>query len=474
MIQKLVLFLILAACQVGPKYHRPSTAAPEKWKHEAPAAETFEYTDNWWEIFHEPLLDDYEQQAVQNNPTLLGALERVQQARALIGIAVADLYPQLNLDPSYLNQGILEKLPGVSSSKKKPVSPFLRVHQFQYELPLNLSYELDLWGRLRSQYFATLYSYEAQIEDYNSALLILTADVASTYYQIRALDTLLELFSDTIKTRQKALDINQSRYDYKVVNYLDVAQADLELQNVRSQYFDTKRLRDLQEDRLATLLGIPASTFCIEFNPLRALPPSIPEGIPSDVLVQRPDIAAAERTMAAENARVGVAYASFFPSVQLTASLGYLSPDLKHFLKWISRFWALGANIDQTVFDGGRKCYNLELAWSRFREANDDYKATVINAFQEVEDALANLEWLAKEGESVQLAVGAAKKAYRISMDRYLAGVAFYLDVVDSERQELDNERALIGILEQRYLATVQFIKALGGSSYRKGACFLE
>lgn len=452
---RFVLFFLLVSCNVGPRYRAPEPEVPSDWKHAQPSVD---YTlENWWEIFQDPELNAYEEQAIANNPDLAGALERVEQARALVGVIAADMYPQLRLGPVYNNQGVLEKLFGAPT-------PFLREHQLTYLLPLNLTYELDLWGKLRNRTLAAFRDYQAQQEAYRTALLILTADVASTYYQVRSFDRQLDLYSKTIQIRSKGLQINQARYDYKVINYLDVAQAEVELKNVESQYAEAHRLRDLNEDRLAMLLGIPATNFEVAHQALAGPPPPIPPSLPSTVLMKRPDIAEAERTMAAENARVGAATAEFFPSITLTGSLGYSSPDLDHFLKWSSRFWAFGATLDQMVYDAGRDSSNLALAWSRFRQAGDDYQQTILVAFREVEDALASLEWFAKEADSVQLAVQAAHKAYQISMDRYKKGLTFYLNVVDSERQELDNERVLNDLLYQRYLATIQFIKAIGGA----------
>lgn len=463
----IIFFLaFLYGCQVGPRYHPPETKAPEQWKHPTQETDTVACVDNWWEIFNDPRLNELEEYAIENNVNLFVVMDKVAQARAQVGIARADLFPQLNIQPVYNNQATFDKLflPSSSSSKAAKVNPYLREHALQYWLPLNLSYEVDLWGMIRDQYYSAIYNYEALEQQYLSALLILTSDVASTYFQIRALDTLTDLYKETIVTRKKAYQINLDRYKYKIIDNLAVAQSGLDLSNVESLYSDTIRQRELEVDALATLLGIPASEFCIEPMSLLDLPPVVPAGIPSDVLLQRPDIAEAERTMASEHALIDSAVANFFPSVVLTGGLGYESPDLKNFLQWISRYWQLGANINQTFFDGGRKASQLELAWANFMQAGDTYQQTVLVAFQEVEDALANLEWLAKESISVQKSVNFAKDAYQISMDRYLRGVDFYLQVVDNERQLLDNQRALTGILEQQYIATIQLIKALGGS----------
>lgn len=224
------------------------------------------------------------------------------------------------------------------------------------------------------------------------------------------------------------------------------------------------RLREIEENRIAVLVGLPASEFTLEHSPLIGGPPSIPAGIPSDILMQRPDIAQAERKMASEQAQVRVAYASFFPAFSITGALGFSSPDLDFFLKWKSRLWSAGTQAVQTVFDGGQKGSDLDLAWASFRESSRDYQQQVLVAFQEVEDALVSIEWLFKEAEKLALSVESAKTTYQIASDRYYHGVTFYLDVVDSERDELNTRRTLIDLQGLRYSATIQLIKALGGS----------
>ena len=461
----LALLILVTSCRVGPAYPPPVTPEVEQWKH--PSDETAETpdVDYWWEIFNDSTLNNLEEIALDYNKNLYIALDKVAQARALIGVTGATLYPQLSLNPQYSDQDYLSVVrgPGAKQLKQQNMNIFYRSHEFLYTLPLNLNWEIDLWGAIRNQYLSTIYSYEAQIDAYNASLLILTADVASVYYQIRALDSALNLYRETIQTRQKAYQINKDRYDYKLTDFLAVSQAGLDLSNVQSLYYDAVRQRELLIDALATLLGQPASTFTLDTTPFLQLPPKIPAGIPSDILVQRPDIAQAERTRAAQHVLIGTAYAAFLPSLSLTGTLGYSSPDLHHFLQWSSRWWAMGAQVGQSIFDGGRNCANLELAWAQFRETDNAYQQIVLVAFQEVEDALANIEGLAKEADSVQEAVDFAQKSYQIAMDRYLNGVDFYLQVVDNERQLLDNQRALVSLLEQRYLATIQLIKALGG-----------
>lgn len=479
--RKLFIFLVLVGCRVGPAYYPPEVSAPAGWKHQSNAEAQTPYACNWWDVFDDQTLDLLEWEAVNNNKELYIALDRVMQARALVGIEAADLYPQLNLAPLYNNQGILVKNFAKTINKKVPGPSVFREHQLSYSLPLNLSYEIDLWGKLRDRFESAYFHFQAQEDRFRTALLLLTSDVANTYYQIRAIDALIELYKRTIATRKKAFEINLDRYQYKINNYSAVALSGLDLSNAETQYYQAIQQRELHLNALALLLGRPPIEVELVFSPLKSLPPVIPADIPSTVLLQRPDVAEAERTMASEHALVQASYASLYPSFTLTGALGFLSPDYKHFLEWISRFWQIGVNGNQVVFDGGRIASEIDQSWANFQEASDTYQQTVLVAFKEVEDALVSIEWLAKEAESVQSSVHYASKAYQISMERYLQGVDFYLQVADNERQLLDNERAAVTILQLRYTATIQLIKAMGGrwSSFeddavRQGTCDLE
>lgn len=458
-----ILMTCLTGCRVGPVYHPPEIVAPPEWKHPSNGTTETACVENWWEIFNDTLLNSLEIQALENNKNLYIALDRVMEARAQVGIVEANLSPQLSLNPLYNNQDSLVKVYNFNKANPPP-PPVFREHALTYALPLNLSYEVDLWGQLHDQYDSALFNFEAEQEAYMTAMLLLTSDVASTYYQIRTLDSLIELFTKTIETRKKAYNINLDRYSFKLIDYSPVALSGLDLSNVESQYYAAVQQRELQVNALALLLGVAPIDLEIDFQPLKDNPPTIPAGIPSVVLLQRPDVAQAERTMASQHALIGAAYASLFPSLTLTGALGFLSPDYKHFLQWISRYWQMGAAISQPVYDGGRIFSQIDLSWANFKEASDSYKQTVLTAFKEVEDALASLEWLVKEAESVQKSVDFAQSAYQISMVRYLSGVDFYLQVADNERQLLDNQRALVTLLQSRYIATIQLIKAMGGS----------
>lgn len=462
-----ILLALSSSCHVGPKYQPPCPETPIEWKAPHKNPEVIPCVDYWWEVFEDDLLDQLEREAICNNPNLYISLQRVLEARALAHIRKADLYPQLTLNPSYLDTGMLFKLftpPGVQLGPGISNGLVFRVHQFNYVLPLNMSYELDLWGKIKGQYASALMNAQAQQEAYNTTLLGLTTDLASSYFLTRSLDAQINFYQESLKELGESYRIAKSRFDGGLGNYLDVATASLQFTNAEADLFDLVRQRALQEDKIAVLLGRPPAQFCLSSNPLKSPPPEIPAGIPATVLLQRPDIAQAERILASQQALIGVAYASILPSINLTGTLGFSSPTLKDFLHWISRLWAIGVNMSQPVYDGGRIDANIDLAWSQFREAGGAYQQQVLTAFQEVEDALNNLDLQEKQAESLSQSSMWAKKAAMLSLNRYKKGLTNYLEVTVNQKAYLDTERNFINLEGVRYLSTIQLIKAIGGT----------
>ncbi len=451
-----IILALLTGCNLGPNYSPPQTPVPENWKGASTTAEglTLE-PHNWWTIFNDATLNCLEKEALENSPNVFIAYERIMQARALAGIEDSKLFPHLYLEPSYINREILWML-------YDPVR-VIREHRRRNELPIVMNYEVDLWGKLKKAYESSIETVEAEEDAFQTTLLLLTTDIASSYYKLRTYDKELSLLEDTLSLRQRAYEIVLHRYQGKITDYTDVSRAKLEYSNTSAEYHRVHKLRELEENRLAVLVGLSASDFRLSPNPLVDFPPIIPLGLPSDVLLQRPDIAAAERAMAANHSMIGVAYASFFPSLSLTGGIGYSSPELKDFLHWKSRLTAIGGNISQIIFDAGQLHSNLQLAVSKFREADQEYQQTVLEAFKEVEDALVLLEGLKLEYASIENSVEAAKTTYSIASVKYTHGATFYLDVVYSERDLLEAERSLIAILGQRFEATIQLIRAIGG-----------
>lgn len=439
---------------------------PSNWKNGSENCQIGEWAvlDHWWEVFEDPKLEELERWALENNRDLYIAYERIKEARALMGIAAADFYPQINLNPLYSDTGELLTNYTNSQQAKALVGPrVFRAHELYYFMPVNLSYELDLWGKMRDQYDSAKYQWLAQKKDYEVILLSLTTNLAIAYYQLRAIDAEIDLLLGVLKTRQKAYEINKARYEEQIVFYADVTLAAEEVDSALLQYEEAVRQRAVLEDQIAVLIGVPASEFCLEHLPLEGLPPCIPSGIPSEALLRRPDIAEAEYKVRSEHALVKRAYSLFFPSLTLTSVGGFESPVLKYFLQWFSRFWQLGAQSHQLIFDGFKTPYNLELEIARFKEASGEYQQQVLIAFKEVEDSLADLDSYVKQYDLAVSTVLWAEKTYQLYLDRYTLGVIYYIDVANTERDLLNYQIAVNTLQGFRYISTIQLIKALGG-----------
>lgn len=465
--RKFMLLLLLVGCRVGPNYHPPCVEEPEDWKN--PYTITQKPNLNaWWEVFDDPVLNELECQAVNNSPNLYVAMRRVDEAWALVGVDRANLYPQVTLNPSYYNTGTLFQLflPQAAQNILPPSFAQLevfRVHQQQYVLPLNLSYELDLWGKYRSQVDASVRHAEALEASYCASLLTLTTDLAVAYYNLRVLDAQIDLLRSKVGIREKDFNIVHSRYEKGLVNYVDVTNAKLQLYNTKADLAEAERQRGLEENILAVFVGENASSFHLDPMPTLGAPPPVSPGLPSEVLKHRPDLAQAEREMASENALIGAAFANYFPTVELTGQLGFLSPLFKEFLSWNSRLWSMGANGSQVVFDANRVGYNVDASWERFFQASGNYQQTVLTAFREVEDALHNIEYYSREAEALKVSVDAATQTYELSNKRYLKGISNFLNVIDAERSQLDAETSYLNVLSLQYQSTIQLIKATGG-----------
>lgn len=443
---------------------------------------------NWWEIFEDPVLNELEEHALTSSYTLWAALTKVIEARAQARINFAPLLPGINFTPSFTRTGSLFQNPlaGIGTGLGSPAGLLsssggnaagavgnqttselsagdFRFVQTQYLVPLTLNYEIDLWGQLNNAYYASLIRAQAASQAYLSVLLSLTADVASTYFQMRSFDTQQQVIQNNIRVRQDALNISQARFDAGLVTYLDVSRAKVEVAKAYADSADIYRLRGLQEDILATLVGVPAPVFAIAYHPLHIAPPVVPTGLPSELLCRRPDISEAERNLAASYRDIGVAYANFYPSLNLNAAYGFESPFTHQLFSWRSRFWDIGLNLFQTVFDAGRNQANFDYYRARWTESMANYQQKVLTAFQEVQDALVNLQGFAHRGVDIKAAVDAARITLELANMRYTRGLINYLDVVDAERQLLETEQTLASILGNRYISTVMLIKALGG-----------
>ena len=449
--------LSLNGCAVGPDYQRPPVEIPKNWKEAAPR--DTESRARWWEIFGNPELNALEAQALVANQTLKGAVARVDEARSVARISAADFYPTLTFDPSASRQGF-------SANRLLALPHTGGLSQFNsnlFTLPLDLSYEVDVWGRVRRSYEAATEEAQASAADYQTVLLTLTSDVAQNYFLLRSLDAEIALLKSTVQLRKEALDLVRYRFEGGVANQLELSQAETDLATTEAQAIALEQSRAQLEDALAVLLGKPASEFSMPREPLGVLPPVIPAGLPSDLLERRPDVAQAERLMAASNARIGVAKAAFFPAIQLTGSAGFQSTDLASLFKWENRMWAIGAGLFTPIFEGGRIRANYEASKAQYEQAVATYRQQVLLAFRDVEDALAGIRVLADQAQAQARAVTSARKTTELATMRYREGLSNYLEVVDAQRTQLDNERSAVQILRERFVSSVLLVKALGG-----------
>lgn len=464
----IVLFSASACNPIGP-YKAPESYAPERWKgevmQEASADVKPPYCDHWWEVFDDPILNDLETQAVSQNQTLAAAIQNLMQARAITQVARSPLFPSVGFAPSFnKNEGRLAAFSqNAAGGDDQGVSRHRRATTSQYLLPFNISYEVDLWSQIRNGYHAALFSEQAECEALNSLLVTITADVAEHYFLLRSCDSEREILEKTRILRQHAVEINQSCYDAGLINYIDVARAKTELALVEADYQDATRNRSLQEDILAMLCGQAAPEFFVAFSPLRGTPPTIPAGVPSELLLQRPDIREAERRVASTWSNIGVAYASYFPSLSLTGALGFSSPEWRQLTDWKSRFWSYTIDVAQLVFDGGALSGNVKEAKALYLETNANYQQQVLIAFQEVEDALANIKYRALQASYLNEAIQASNETFSMSQELYERGLVTYLDVVDAERTLLESQRNYVEAYGSQFVAATQLIRSLGG-----------
>jgi len=455
--------LLAAGCAIGPNYQRPDADAPVAWKttvdphHWKPAAPHDEESHGaWWDIFNDPALGSLEQQAVDANQDIRQAIARVDQARAAARISGAELLPTVDANPSYEKFQRSRSGFGGSGSFRSET----------YTVPFDLSYEVDLWGRVRRSFEAARAEAAASLAAQRFVLLTVTADVARQYFLLRQLDAEADILLRTLELRRTSLQLAEARAEGGVVSLLDVARARTELSSAESDLLDVRRRRAEVENSLAVLCGRNASGFSLQTAPLTAdlLPPAIPPGLASTLLERRPDVAQAERQLAAANARIGVAQAVFFPTLRLTGSAGYVSAELDSIFDSTNQVWSVAPSISLPVFVGGRNVANLNATKAAHVEAFAVYRRQVLVAFADVENALANLQWLGRQAQAQADVVAAARRAAEISDNRYQQGLVNYLEAVDAERQRLQAERGAVHVLSNRLSSIVLLIKALGGS----------
>lgn len=455
-----VVFL-LAGCVVGPNFKPPTAASPATWRDQGHATSPAQpLATNWWTMFADEALNDLEARALSANQDLKEAVARVDENRANLRVAKSARYPALNVGMSYERTRSSEN----SSQASNTAGGQMPLEQDRHRATIDGSYELDLWGKVRRTVESATAQSVAIEAARDTVLLNLTADVAENYFSLRSLDAEIVVLERTLSLREDALAVNQSRLDTGVALPSDVSQAETELANVQSELSEARRRRILFNNGLAVLCGEPASTFNIESKPLvSARPPEVPAGLPSELLLRRPDVTQAEQTAAALCAEIGVAKAAFLPSVKLTGYAGLESLELKDLFSWDSRIWAIGPNVSLPIFSGGKNRANLNVAEARYEQAIAAYRQSVLGAFRDVENALANTRAYAEQAVALRRAEDSARRTAGYFTQRLQGGMIAYLDVVEAQRTLLQTERATAQNLGARYAASVQLIKSLGG-----------
>jgi outer membrane protein, multidrug efflux system len=450
----------LTGCTVGPKYQRAQVQSPPAWKTEAPwrqaAPKDAIPKGIWWEIFQDDELNGYEQQLLIANQSLVAARDRLNQARSLARVASAGLFPVANVDPGASRNRY-------SGNRPQVLTVGAPLTQSAYEIPFSLNYEVDLFGRARKNLETSNASLQATAADLENVRLVLTAELAADYFSLRELDAEYQVVQESVKIQQQGLDLVNHRHEGGIASGLDVAQQQTLLDSTVTQLRLLEQQRAQFEHAIAMLTGNPASAFSVPVAPLRATPPPVPLGMPSDLLERRPDIATAERTMAQENALVGVAKTSFYPQFSISAAGGFQSVSLGSLISAPSAFWSLGGDLLQPVINGGRNRANLAAEKAAYDESVANYRESVLTAFQQVEDSLSSLNSLAQAATSQSAAVTDARHALDIANDRYVGGLTTFLDVITAQSLLLTNERLSTQLLGQQMVASVYLVKALGG-----------
>jgi outer membrane protein, multidrug efflux system len=449
-----------AGCAVGPKYHRADVQSPPAWKSEGPWREAAPKDaipkGAWWEVFRDEELNRYEQQLLAANQSLIAARERLNEARSLARVASAGLFPVANVDPG----GSRTRYSG---NRPENTEPGVALTQSVYQIPFALNYEVDLFGRARKTLQAANASLQGTAADLQNVQLVLTAELAADYFNVRELDAEYAVVQESVDIEQKGLVLVNHRHEGGVASGLDLAQQQTLLDSTITQLSLLLQQRAQFEHAIAMLTGTPASIFSVPVAPLTTTPPPVPLGMPSDLLERRPDVATAERTMAHENALVGVAKTSFYPQFTISGTGGFQSISIGSLVSAPSTFWSLGGDLLQPIFNGGRNRANYAAAKSAYDESVANYRESVLTAFQQVEDGLSGLNTLTQAATSQSTAVSDARRALDIANDRYVGGLTTFLDVITAQTVLLNNQRLSAQLLGQQMVTSVYLVKALGG-----------
>jgi len=452
--------ILLGGCMVGPKYTKPSAPVTPAYK-EMDGWKTAQPSDHlprgqWWTVFGDAELNVLEEQIAAANQNLRIAEARLREARALVRFNRAALFPTISASA------------GASSVRGSGNRPFLTPNvntgsSGDLLFSLDMSYEIDLWGRVRRTVEAARHEAQATAADLETARLSLQAELALDYFELRAADAQKQLLDETVKAFEAALRLTTNRFEGGAAPKSDVAQAQTQLDTTKAQATDVTVQRAQLEHAIATLIGKPPAAFGLSPRPLATPPPDIPVGMPSQLLERRPDIAAAERRVAEANQQIGIAKAAYYPTVMLNASVGFEGSSFGNLFNASSLLWSVGASITQTIIDGGRRRATSDAAIAAYDATVAAYRQTTLSAFQQVEDNLAALRILEQEAQEQRRAVQSAELSLQLFTNRYRGGVDNYLQVITAQTVTLANQRNEIDILRRRMDASVLLVKAVGG-----------
>jgi len=452
----------LSGCAVGPKYRRPEAPVtpaykedgPQTWKQAQPNAAI--PRGKWWEIYNDPQLNALEEQVNISNQNVLAAEAQYREARDQVRLARSSLFPTASVSPSLTNSR-------QSSTISNKTINFVTGTRDVYSMPFDVSYQADVWGNIRRSVRAARESAQASAADLENARLSFQAQLAESYFELHGIDADADLLQRTVTYYEQYLQLTKDRMEAGVASGGDVAQAATQLQTTRAQSIELGVARAQFEHAIAVLIGKPPAQISIKGDLLKTPLPAIPIGLPSDLLQRRPDIAAAERQVAAANEQIGIAKSAFFPSLLLSATGGLQSTTPADWFTWPSRFWSLGPQLTQTIFDGGKRKAQLDLERAAYDATVANYRQGVLTAFQQVEDQLATLRILEQESATQEEAVKYARQSLDIATEQYKAGTADYLAVLTAQSIALADERTAVDLVTRRRSASVLLVEALGG-----------
>jgi NodT family efflux transporter outer membrane factor (OMF) lipoprotein len=449
----LSILLSSAGCAIGPNYLRPAVQSSPAYREPPPSGWTTAQPNDamargqWWRVFNDSVLNALEEQVSISNQNVLAAEAQYRAARAAIRLAASDRFPNVTVTPSVARSG------GAGAERRGSL----------YQIPVDVSYQADVWGSIRRSVAANAALAQASAADLENARLLYQSELAEDYFQIQGLDADRHLLENTVGSYEQYFQLTQDRFQGGVVSMADVTLAQTQLEAARTQLTDLGIARARFEHAIAVLTGRPPSELSIPAATVQAPPPAIPVGLPASLLERRPDIAAAERQVAAANLRIGVAKAAFFPVLSLGGSVGSQAAAIADLITAPARMWSVGVQLAQSIFDGGKRRAEVRLSEAAYDATVANYRQTVLAGFQQVEDGLAELRIVAQEEEIGGRAVAAAQQSLDISTIQYRSGLASYLQIITAQTNLLESQRQIVDLHTRELLSSVSLIQALGG-----------